>query len=257
MKRASNYPTLTPEQRAKLDTLGPLSTALASAPLSKAEIAALARVGSLSAEGWQVHMSKGTCVWEAKRKVLADAQEEHELRWPEWLDAIEAVPSISWGKTSGSQHHTMFCIELAACGFGCPYKDWPEGVGVLLSGEEVDAGGAAPPSPRLLTLGSDTEALRREGQRLEARYGRDAGNGWVYNHALGKLRKYQVRIGLQPASATSINTGLRRLPHGAALSATQGCSLQHVWLQEVLLREHFDEEPSGPSIREQEQEREE
>ena len=41
-----------------------------------------------------------------------------------------------------------------------------------------------------------TKALRREGQRLEARYGRDRGNGWAYNHACGKLRRYQVRIGV-------------------------------------------------------------
>ena len=49
-----------------------------------------------------------------------------------------------------------------------------------------------PPRPRLLTLGSDTEALHREGQRLEASFGRDRGNGWAYNHALGKMRTYQA-----------------------------------------------------------------
>ena len=31
---------------------------------------------------------------------------------------------------------------------------------------------------------------------MEARYGRDRGNGWAYNHACGKLRRYQVRIGV-------------------------------------------------------------
>eukprot|EP00967_Tisochrysis_lutea_P079651 scaffold109069_cov31-Tisochrysis_lutea.AAC.6 len=66
------------------------------------------------------------------------------------------------------------------------------------------------PVGRVLTLGSDTEALRREGQRLEAKYARDRGNGWVYNHALNKLRHYQ----------------------------------------EMLLREHFNEEPNGTSIEE-------
>ena len=50
--------------------------------------------------------------------------------------------------------------------------------------------GERPPRPRLLTLGADTEALRREGQRLEHAYGRDRGNGWAYNHALGKARTY-------------------------------------------------------------------
>lgn len=68
-------------------------------------------------------------------------------------------------------------------------------------------------TPRILTLGSDTEVLRREGQRLEAKYGRDAGNGWAYNHALGKLRLYQ----------------------------------------EKLLRENFGETPSAPSVRELEE----
>ena len=73
------------------------------------------------------------------------------------------------------------------------------------------------PTPRVLTLGSDTELLRREGQRLEHTFGRDAGNGWVYNHALGKLRAYQ----------------------------------------EILLRDQFGEEPSAPSVRELEEEEEE
>ena len=62
---------------------------------------------------------------------------------------------------------------------------WPDGVGVLLANDDFDDGAA--PLPRLLTLGSDTEALKREGQKLEARFGRDAGNGWAYNHALGKV----------------------------------------------------------------------
>jgi len=154
-------------------------------------------------------------MWEAKRKLLAEQQEKHDLRWPEWLDAIEAAVG-KWGGTPSARHQTMFKIELAACGFGFTYGGWPEGVGVLLSDEEAKGGAAAPP-PRLLTLGSDTEALRREGQRLEARYGRDAGNGWAYNHMCGKLRLYQ----------------------------------------EILLREHFNEEPSGPSIREQEEEADE
>ena len=64
-----------------------------------------------------------------------------------------------------------------------------------------------------LTLTLTPKALRREGQRLEARHGRDAGNGWAYNHSINKLRHYQ----------------------------------------EILLRDHFGEVPSGPSIREQEE----
>ena len=94
-----------------------------------------------------------------------------------------------------------------------PYRNWPDGVGVLLANEPA-VDGAPPPLPRLLTLGSDTEALRREGQCIEAKFGTDKGNGWAYNHFLGKLRTYR----------------------------------------EQLLQEHFGEEPSGPSVRELEAE---
>eukprot|EP00962_Isochrysis_galbana_P033740 scaffold11351_cov141-Isochrysis_galbana.AAC.7 len=53
------------------------------------------------------------------------------------------------------------------------------------------------PVGRLLTLGSDTESLRREGMRLESKWARDKGNGWVYNHCLNKLRYYQEALLLQ------------------------------------------------------------
>jgi hypothetical protein len=62
------------------------------------------------------------------------------------------------------------------------------------------------PLGRLLTLGSDTESLRREGQRRESRWSRDRGNGWVYNHCLNKLRHYQeallLQIGQSPEGPT-------------------------------------------------------
>ena len=48
------------------------------------------------------------------------------------------------------------------------------------------------------------------------------------------------RVRLQPA------------PRMVAACTAYGCSLHRVWLQELLLREHFDEAPSGPSIREKE-----
>ena len=32
------------------------------------------------------------------------------------------------------------------------------------------------------------------GQKLEETYGDDVSNGWAYNHALGKLRQYQVHL---------------------------------------------------------------
>ena len=72
-------------------------------------------------------------------------------------------------------------------------------------------------TPRVLTLGADTEMLRREGQRLEAKFGKDAGNGWAFNHVLGKLRLFQ----------------------------------------EKLLAEHYGEAPSAPSVRDLEDQAEE
>jgi hypothetical protein len=80
---------------------------------------------------------------------------------------------------------------------------------------EAAAGGAmvmdavaddAVPVGRLLTLGSDTESLRREGMRLESKWARDKGNGWVYNHCLSKLRHYQeallLEMGEEPEGRT-------------------------------------------------------
>ena len=165
---------------------------------------------SETSRGWQAHKKKGTSMWKEKRELLREASEMFGIRWPTWLTAIEAV--VPMGSTPAAQDQTMFCIEKAACGWGLGYHHWPDGVGVLLSTKELQEG-EAPPRPRVLTLGSDTEALRREGQKLEAKFGHDAGNGWVYNHALNKLYKYQ----------------------------------QH------LLRTHFDDAPSAPSIRDLEE----
>ena len=77
------------------------------------------------------------------------------------------------------------------------------------------ARGAEAPPPRILTLGSDTENLKREGQQLEHRYGRDAGNGWAYNHALGKLRLYQEQLLGEAFGAPS----MRELEEGGEDSA--------------------------------------
>lgn len=82
-------------------------------------------------------------------------------------------------------------------------------VGPAAAAEAAEVGVEAPlPVGRLLTLGSDTESLKREGQRLEAKYARDRGNGWVYNHALGKLRQYQeillCEAGHEPPEGPSI-----------------------------------------------------
>ena len=47
------------------------------------------------------------------------------------------------------------------------------------------------PQPRPLTLASDAHALIQEGLDLEARFGRDASNGWAYRIAVRNLRMYQ------------------------------------------------------------------
>ena len=216
LKQASNRPRLTAEQMARLNSLEEVSEG----PLTDAEVAGLEGLeDALHVGSWKVHKGKGTVMWGEKRKKLAELAAERSLRWPSWLGKIQgALPPM--GTTETARHQTMLTIEQAACGLGMTYKAWPEGVGVLLDSEEApptegEADGAssavaARPRPRVLTLGADTEALKREGQRLEARWARDAGNGWVYNHALGKLRTYQ----------------------------------------ELLLKEHWGEKPSGPSIRE-------
>ena len=90
-------------------------------------------MGSLSSGGWKEHGA--ATVWAAKRALLAEAQEKHGLRWPEWLNAIEAALPGRWGSTAAARDQTLFGIEAAACGFGFPYRHWPEGVGVLLAHE--------------------------------------------------------------------------------------------------------------------------
>ena len=191
LKRASRAPRLTADQMARLNLLEPVSAA----PLTEADLGPLERARAdlqdkKSEGGWKSHKAKGTSLYGEKRDILRAAAPRHGLRWPTWLGAIEgALPPM--GTTAAARDQTMFSIERAACGLGLDYKGWPDGVGVLLANVE-DA--EPPPLPRLLTLGSDTEQLRREGQRLEARYGRDAGNGWAYNHALGKLRMYQEML---------------------------------------------------------------
>ena len=216
LKRASNNARITREQS---DRLNALEEASATETLTDDELRALDDAiayvhDSETSKGWQAHRNKGTSMWKEKRELLREASEMFGIRWPTWLAEIEAV--IPMGSTPAAKDQTMFCIEKAACGWGLGYRHWPDGVGVLLSTKELKEG-EAPPRPRVLTLGSDTETLRREGQKLEAQFGHDAGNGWVYNHALNKLYKYQ----------------------------------QH------LLRKHFDDAPSAPSVRDLEERDEE
>ena len=185
LKRASRVPRLTAEQSARLDALEEVSAG----PLNEDELQAV----ELARE----HIDEAGGGWSDKRAALEEAATIFPLRWPTWLGKIEdALPKM--GNTKTAQDNTMFGIMRAACGIGLEYHAWPERVGVLLANDEPTEG----VTPRILTLGSDTEMLRREGQKLEAKFGRDAGNGWVYNHALGKLRHYQEKL-LGPADQPS------------------------------------------------------
>ena len=166
LKRASDVRRLTAEQMQRLDSLEPTSAAALSAEeaaaidLAREDVAAGGTAG-----GWKAHKAKGTNMYTEKRTLLKEAAASRGLRWPSWLGKIQgALPPM--GSTDSARDQTMFAIERAACGFGLDYKHWPAGVGVLLAGEET-AEGAAAPLPRILTLGSDTERLRREGQKLE------------------------------------------------------------------------------------------
>ena len=187
LKQPSNHPRLTEEQMKKLNALESVS----SAPLvTDAELAALelVREDLRGGKGWQDAKKRNISLWGEKRTILQEAAPKRGLRWPTWLDQIEAsLPAM--GSTQTARDQSMYAIQRAACGLGLEYHGWPAGVGVLLSRHEgIEA------RPRLLTLGADTEKLKREGQYLEHRFGRDAGNGWAYNHALGKLRLYQEKL---------------------------------------------------------------
>ena len=194
LKRASREPRLTAAQSARLDAMEEAATG----PLTDDEL--------LAVEQAREYVDEEGGGWSEKRRNLQDAADMFGLRWPGWLAKIEdALPPM--GSTQTARDQTMYAIMRAACGMGLEYQAWPFRVGVLLANEVNDVSGAGENvKPRVLTLGSDTEMLRREGQRLEAKFGRDAGNGWAYNHALGKLRHYQVKLlgADDPPSAPSI-----------------------------------------------------
>ena len=99
--------------------------------------------------------------------------------------------------------------------------------------------------PRVLTLGSDTEMLRREGQRLEAKFAKDSGNGWAYNHALGKLRmvccakQQHTRAWLQDTRAWLRHTRAWQQHTRAWQQHTRTCAWQqhtHAWQQHTRTR---------------------
>ena len=188
----SNKRRLTSEQQQLLDSLEEVASA---APLDAEEIQAVQQLREylVADEGIYLSTTNGTG---KMRQTLREAIDLFDkLRWPAWLEKLEqAMPRIHrhMGLNPMSEanlHKVMWALEKAACGLGLEYDAWPEGVGVFLGSDEAEA--ASKPPPRILTLGADTEAFRREGQRLEMSHGKDRSNGWLYNHPLGKLRGYQ------------------------------------------------------------------
>ena len=138
LKRASTKPRLTEEQMAKLNALEPVS----SAPLSEEESEAVALVAEDLANGrvpggWRAYEGTSKSMYGDKRSLLRAAATARGLRWPTWLDKIEAALPGQWGKTQSARDQTMFGLERAAVGLGLHYGYWPEGVGVLLANEEV------------------------------------------------------------------------------------------------------------------------
>ena len=188
LKRPSTKLRLTNNQQLKLEALD----INVSGPLSPIELNSLEFAREELAESvpqtWREAHTNGETIWQAKRRCLHYSAQLFGLRWPRWLSEIEEAIEMAG---DDAREHTMYTLEAAAVGFGFPYAKWPAGAGVLLS----DGLGSGPlPKPRPLTLGSDTELLKREGHYLEHRFAPDKGNGWVYNHALGKLRLFQEKL---------------------------------------------------------------
>jgi hypothetical protein len=119
-KRASSTPTLTPAQRAKLDSLEPVSAAPlragaeAEAYLQKLQLAEEDMDEGKTFGGWRGHKARGTCQNAEKRSLLKEAAREHGLRWPEWLGKIHAT--VKMGTTDSARDQTMYGLEAAACG---------------------------------------------------------------------------------------------------------------------------------------------
>ena len=219
LKAASKDRRLTPEQMKKLDSLEEVSAA----PLTDEEVEAAKKAREYVRNVDEQHKKNKGVNYVGRRASLRKCVlKDEDLRWPTWLKEIEtSLPKIQQhlGLNPISEDNkikVMYALERGACGIGIDYRDttkgtpWPLGVGVLINNEEEGSEDYVAKRPRVLTLGADTEILKREGNRLETMHGKDKSNGWCYNHALGKLRGYQ----------------------------------------EMLLLKHFNEEPSAPSIAE-------
>ena len=79
--------------------------------------------------------------------------------------------------SSNNMDRVMRSMVKLSSGQGVRARHWPEGC-YFLRGEKV--GPAA-----------DVEALIERGRECEEEWGRDLGNGWLYNHPLRKLALFQ------------------------------------------------------------------
>ena len=136
---------------------------------------------------------------------------------PAWLDELERYTRES--KNEDNVQKVMLALEKGTTGIGMDWPGLPEDCGVLLP----LPGTAADALPRVLTLGSDTEALKEEVRRharaqppfeglceltrlsrlfsrlrqawaIECAIHRDKGNGWGARHALSRLHDFQAHM---------------------------------------------------------------
>jgi len=180
LHRPSNKPRLSSSQSKQLEQLaGGTEPTLMGQPLTPKEAAACCTaqtelsansIGRLGA----IKMGNAEYYGNARDTL----KQQSGIRLPGWLDQLEKV--VLGGKSVANRNQTMFALERACCGLGLRHRSWPDSVGLLVG--------------RGLTLGADTEALKREGQKMEAEHGDDVSNGWAYNHALGKLRFFQIHL---------------------------------------------------------------
>ena len=110
--------------------------------------------------------------------------------------ALEASFGLAPGALKGVQFRELLDAadeaieargEAAAGGAPSPASSAATSSTAFPAAADAAAAAASRPPNRLLTLGSDVEELKHEGERLEVAYGRDVSNGWLYRHALTKL----------------------------------------------------------------------
>ena len=101
---------------------------------------------------------------------------------PAWLAEFEELLRAGqFTKGRPSQQNVDRIVNRVrrwVSGIGKGYKAWPDDV-ILLKDE-------------VLSLGCDIEEYRERGNRCEDMYGHDKGNGWLYNHALQKVKLFQA-----------------------------------------------------------------